>query len=101
MRKYFVLAVVFVCSWLSVAQAQVGVEPNARKDEIFVGENNRGDPQRKLYNLSYSRNLNSHIGREGTINSKRYLERFNNEGGNSGSTPSTGPVYNPYTIHWR
>ena len=101
MKKYCVLTFIFVCSWFAVGQAQVSVEGDSRKDGAFVGGHSRSNSDRKLYNnLSYSRN--SYIGRQETVDPNRYMERYNNQGGGkSDSTSGTGPVYNPYIIHWR
>lgn len=102
MTKYSVLTVVFVCSWFAVAQAQVDVEPDARKDGVFVGEQHSRSREGSLYNnLPYSRNVNSDIGRHRSGDSDRYMERYNSQGGKSDSTIGIGSVYNPYTIHWR
>jgi hypothetical protein len=98
-KKYCVLTLVFVCSWFAVAQAQVS-EADSRKGGTFVGEHSRSNSDRKLYNnLSYSRN--SYIGRQETVDPNRHMERSSNQGGKSDSTSGTGPVYNPYIIHWR
>jgi len=97
MKKYCLVVAALIFSWFGVAQAQVSVEPDARKDGIFIGEQNRTNFNGKLdNNFSYSKNVDSSISRQGSLDPNRYPERYN-----QGDKPGINPVYNPYIIHWR
>ncbi len=98
-KLWLIAAPALVLGWVTVAFAQVGVEPYTRKDGTYVGGHYRSNPDGNQYNnWSYPGNVNPYTGRQATGDPNRYLERYNNQRNNPYGHDSS---YNPYTIYWR
>jgi hypothetical protein len=96
MKKAGLLALALVLGWLTVAQAQVWVDPYVRKDGTYVGGHYRSRPDNNPNNnWSYPGNVNPYTGRQGTGDPNRYLERYQNRD-NFGSSGQSPYRHNPY-----
>jgi uncharacterized membrane protein len=99
MKKTLFLTIALVLGWLSLAMAQVWVDPYVRKDGTQVGGHYRSSPDGNPYNnWSYPGNTNPYTGRQGTGDPNRYLENYNRNnsgglGGNSYNNPSNRNRY--------
>jgi hypothetical protein len=77
MKKSIVLAGALVLSWLSVATAQVWVNPYTRKDGTQVQGHYRSNRDGNPYNnWSYPGNVNPYTGKQATGDPNRYLEQY-------------------------
>ena len=100
MRKITLLTIALICCWLSVAQAQVSVDPYAQKDGTHVGGHSKSNPDGNPYNnWSYPGTANPYTGNQAPGDFNRYLERPQNRN-NSGSNGQNPYQFNPYQIRW-
>jgi hypothetical protein len=100
MRKITLLTIALIFCWLTVAQAQVWVDPYTPKDGTYVGGNYRINPDGNPYNNgSYPRNANPYTGNQAPGDPNRYMERQQNRN-NSGSNGQNRYQFNPYQIRW-
>ena len=101
MKKTLLLTVVLVLGWLSLAMAQVWVNPYTRKDGTHVEGYYRSNPDGNPYNnWSYPGNTNPYTGRQGTGDPNRYLDNYynrNNSGGFGGNNNNNPYNRNPYS----
>ncbi len=80
MKKTLFLTIAFVLGWLTLAMAQVWVNP--------------------YNNWSYPGNVNPHTGKQATGDPNRYLEQYQNRNGSGYDPHSNNPTtYNPYTAY--
>src|SRR5437867_12894865 len=100
MKKTLFLTIAFVLGWLTLAMAQVWVNPYTRKDgtqaQGHYGSNPDGNPYN---NWSYPGNVNPHTGKQATGDPNRYLEQYQNRN-NAGSNGQNQYQYNPYQRRW-
>ena len=101
MKKTLFLTIAFVLGWLTLAMAQVWVNPYTRKDgtqaQGHYGSNPDGNPYN---NWSYPGNVNPHTGNQATGDPSRYLEQYQNRNGSGHNPHSNNPtIYNPYTAY--
>ena len=100
MRKIPLLVMALILGWLSVAQAQVWVDPYTRKDETQVQGHYRSNPDGNPYiNYSYPGNTNPYTGKQAAGDPNRYLEQNQNKN-NSGSNGQNPYQFNPYQRRW-
>ncbi|MGE5305336.1 MAG: hypothetical protein ACM3TN_18660 [Alphaproteobacteria bacterium] len=77
MKKTIFLTGAFVLGWLSVAMAQVWVNPHTRKDGTQVQGHYQSNPDGNPYNnRSYGENVNRYNGKQPTDDPNRYLELY-------------------------
>jgi hypothetical protein len=77
MKKSLFLAVALVLDWLTVAMAQVWVNPYTGKDETHVKGHYRNNPDGNPYNnWSYPGNTNPYTGKQATGDANRYLNKL-------------------------
>ena len=99
MRKIPLLVMALILGWLSVAQAQVWVDPYNRKDGTQVQGHYRSNPDGNPYNnYSFPGNTNPYTGKQATGGPNRYLEKQNRN--NSGSNGQNPYQFNPYQRRW-
>jgi opacity protein-like surface antigen len=99
MRKITLLTTALIFGWLSIAQAQVWVDPYTRKDGTQVQEHYRSNPDGNRYNnYSYPGNTNPYTGKQATGDPNRYLEQLQKN--NSGSNGQNHYQFNPYQRRW-
>ena len=99
MRKIPLLVMALILGWLSVAQAQVWVDPYNRKDGTQVQGHYRSNPDGNPYNnYSYPGNTNPYTRKQATGDPNRYLEQQNRN--NSGSNGQNPYQFNPYQRRW-
>lgn len=99
MRKIPLLVMALILGWLSVAQAQVWVDPYNRKDGTQVQGHYRSNPDGNPYNnYSFPGNTNPYTGKQATGGPNRYLEQQNRN--NSGSNGQNPYQFNPYQRRW-
>lgn len=99
MRKIPLLVMALILGWLSVAQAQVWVDPYNRKDGTQVQGHYRSNPDGNPYNnYSFPGNTNPYTGKQATGDPNRYLEQQNRN--NSGSNGQNPYQFNPYQRRW-
>ena len=99
MRKIPLLVMALILGWLSVAQAQVWVDPYNRKDGTQVQGHYRSNPDGNPYNnYSFPGNTNPYTGKQATGDPNRYLEQQNRN--NSGSNGQNLYQFNPYQRRW-
>ena len=95
MRKIPLLVMALILGWLSVAQAQVWVDPYTRKMGPKVQGHYRSNPDGNPYNnYSFPGNTNPYTGKQATGDPNRYLEQQNRN--NSGSNGQNPYQFNPY-----
>jgi len=102
MERIAVLAVSFLLlAIVSVAHAQVWVDPYVRKSGTEVQGYYRSNPDGNSYNnWSYPGNVNPHTGKQATGDPNRYLEQYQNRNGSGYDPHSNNPTtYNPYTAY--
>ena len=101
MERIAVLAVSFLLlAIVSVAHAQVWVDPYVRKNGTEVQGYYRSNPDGNPYNnWSYPGNGNPYTGKEATGTPNRYLDRYHNRNG-SGSGEYQNQYNNIYQRHW-
>jgi hypothetical protein len=76
--KTLFLAIALVLGWLSLAMAQVWVDPYVRNDGTRVDGHYRSKPDGNPYNnWSYPGNTNPYTSRQGTGDPNRYLDNYN------------------------
>ncbi len=97
MKKLPLLVIALIFSWLSVAQAQVWVDPYTRRDGTQVQGHWRSNPDNNPYNnWSYPGNVNPYTGKQATGDPNRYLEQqYQNR--NNGQNQYQ---FNPYQRRW-
>ena len=101
MKKIAFLAIALIFGWLTVAQAQVRVDPYTRKDGTQVQGHYRSNPDGNPYNnWSYPGNTNPYTGKQATGDPNRYLEQNQNRNNNSGSNGQNQYQFNPYQRRW-
>jgi|RhiMetdeSRZDD1v2_1073273.scaffolds.fasta_scaffold291412_3 hypothetical protein len=101
MKKIAFLAIALIFGWLTVAQAQVWVDPYTRKDGTQVQGHYRSNPDGNPYNnWSYPGNTNPYTGKQATGDPNRYLEQNQNRNNNSGSNGQNQYQFNPYQRRW-
>ena len=99
MRKIPLLVMALILGWLSVAQAQVWVDPYTSKDGTQVQGPYRSNPDGNPYNnYSYPGNTNPYSGKA-TGDPNRYLEQHQNKN-TSGSNGQNPYQFNPYQRRW-
>jgi hypothetical protein len=102
MIKSCFLALAILLGWLAIAQAQVWVNPYARRDGTQVQGHWRSNPDGNPYNnWSYPRNVNPYTGKQATGDPNRYLDRYyhrndSNHGYNSNPYNFDPHNQNPY-----
>jgi len=97
--KIPLLVVALILGWLSVAQAQVWVDPYNRQDGTQVQRHYRSNPDGNPYNnYSFPGNTNPYTGKQATGDPNRYLEQLQKN--NSGSNGQTPYQFNPYQRRW-
>ena len=100
MKKLPLLVIALIFGWLSIAQAQVWVDPYTRRDGTQVQGHYRSNPDGNPYNnYSYPGNVNPYTGKEATGDPNRYLEQYQNRN-NSGSNGQSPYQLNPYQRRW-
>ena len=101
MERIAVLAVSFLLlAIVSVAHAQVWVDPYVRKNGTEVQGYYRSNPDGNPYNnWSYPGNGNPYTGKEAMGTPNRYLDRYQNRNG-SGSGEYQNQYNNIYQRHW-
>ena len=101
MKKTLFLTIAFVLGWLTLAMAQVWVNPYTRKDGTQVQGHYGSNPDGNPYNnWSYPGNVNPHTGKQATGDPNRYLEQYQNRNGSGHNPHSNNPtIYNPYTAY--
>jgi hypothetical protein len=102
MERIAVLAVsLLLLAIVSVAHAQVWVDPYVRKNGTEVQGQYRSNPDGNPYNnWSSPGNGNPYTGKEATGNPNRYLDRYQNRNGSVHDPYSNNPYnYNPYTAY--
>jgi hypothetical protein len=101
MERIAVLAVSFLLlAIVSVAHAQVWVDPYVRKNGTEVQGYYRSNPDGNPYNnWSYPGNGNPYTGKEATGTPNRYLDRYQNRNG-LGSGEYQNQYNNIYQRHW-
>jgi len=98
-KKITLLAIALIFGWLSIAQAQVWVNPT-RKDGTQVQGHYRSTPDGNPYNnYLYPGNTNPHTGKQAAGDPNRYLEQQQNRN-NSGSNGQNQNQFNPYQLRW-
>jgi hypothetical protein len=96
MKKLPLLVIALIFGWLSVAQAQVWVDPYTRKDGTQVQGQYRSNPDGNPYNKwSYPGNVNPYTGKQATGDPNRHLEQYQNR--NNGQNQYQ---LNPYQFRW-
>src|SRR5438128_12288524 len=103
MKKTLFLTIAFVLGWLTLAMAQVWVNPYTRKDGTQVqghyGSNPAGNPYN---NWSYPGTVNPRTGKQATGAPNRSLAQYQNRNGSSYAPHSNTPTtYNPNTAYRR
>ncbi len=99
MNKTILLAVAFVVGWLSMAMAQVWVNPYTRKDGTQVEGHYRSRPDGSPYNnWSYPGNVNPYTGKQASGDPNRYLEEYQNR--NHQIDRSRPDPYYQYRYRW-
>ena len=74
-KKICPLTVAIIFTWLTVASAQVWVDPNTPKDGLYVGGKYRSRPDGNPYdNWSYPGNVTLYTGKPAADDPNRYLE---------------------------
>jgi hypothetical protein len=95
MKKTLLLTTLLVVGWLSLAMAQVWVNPygGTRVDGHY-----RSSPDGNPYNnWSYPGNINPYTGRQSTGDPNRYLDNYNqNNSGGLGGSYNNPYDRNPY-----
>ena len=101
MERIAVLVVSFLLlAIVSVAHAQVWVDPYVRKSGTEVQGYYRSNPDGNPYNnWSYPGNGNPYTGKEATGTTNRYLDRYQNRNG-LGSGEYQNQYNNIYQRHW-
>ena len=100
MKKLPLLVVALIFGWLSVAQAQVWVDPYTGRDGTQVQGHYRSNPDGNPYNnYSYPGNVTPYTGKQATGDPNRYLEQYQNRN-NAGSNGQNQYQYNPYQRRW-
>jgi hypothetical protein len=99
-KKICILTVAIVFTWLTVASAQVWVDPYTRKDGTYVGGHYRSRPYGNPYNnRSYPGKVNPYTGKPAAGNPNRYLEQYQNRNNFRSHSPNQYQL-NPYQRRW-
>ena len=99
-KKICILTVAIVFTWLTVASAQVWVDPYTRKDGTYVGGPYRSRPYGNPYNnRSYPGKVNPYTGKPAAANPNRYLEQYQNRNNFRSHSPNQYQL-NPYQRRW-
>ncbi len=102
MKKFPFFAAILLLACVSVADAQVWVNPYTRRDGTFVPGHYRSNPDGNPYNnWSFPGNVNPYTGREATGDLNRYLERYQNRNNFGLDSYNQYPYqFNPYQRRW-
>jgi hypothetical protein len=101
MKKLVFLTVVLVLGWLTVAHAQVWVNPYTRKDGTQLQGHYRSNPDGNPHNnWSFPGNTNPHTGKRATGDPNRYLEQYQNRNDDHGSYGTNKNSYYQYQYRW-
>ena len=99
MQTVSFLGIALFFSWLSLAQAQVSIDPAASRIATDIRAPSWHNSNGSSYNKSNPVDVIPSVERQATGNPIRYLDIHKQPAGKLGN--STGPVYNPITIHWK
>jgi hypothetical protein len=93
MKMITILAVGLVMGWVTVAQAQVLVDPYLRRDGIYIDGHYRSNPDGNPYNnWSYPGNVNPY--KQPTGDPNRYPEQYQKR------NEQNQYQFNPYQFRW-
>jgi hypothetical protein len=99
MQTVSLLGIALFFSWLSLAQAQVSIDPAASRVATDIQGPSWHNLNGSFYNRLNPADVIPSVERKATGNPIRYLDIHKQPDGKVGN--STGPVYNPITIHWK
>src|SRR5258706_12576444 len=101
MKSISLSVVALIFGWISLAQAQVTVDPFIRPVGIDAQRPNPSKPDaHSIGSDSYS-GVILYTGRDAFGDPNRYLGRSIKQGKSESESNSSGPVYNPITINWK
>src|SRR5258706_3573736 len=101
MKRISSPVVALIFGWISLAQAEVSVDPFTRPDGINAQRPNASKPDAHSIGSDTNQGVILYTGRHAFGDPNRYLGRSIKQGKSESESNSSGPVYNPITINWK
>ena len=101
MKSFSLPVVALLVGWISLAQAQVTVDPYTRPAGIDVQRPNASKPDAHSIGSYANLGVIRYTGRNTIGDPNRYLGRSIKQGKSESESNNSGPVYNPITINWK
>jgi hypothetical protein len=100
MKRGIFLAVLPMLAWLSIAVAMVLIDPDVRKEEVYVDNPYRSIPDGKAHsNWSYTESTNPSLDSQGTSEPIRYLDRKSIQGAAESTRRGNSFNYAAHTVY--